>query len=154
DSVVGTTDADMMIFEVSAKVKAATGSTALFEPGVNASATSGPAALPLADRVGFLIVQEFGVPSNGGFFGTAAVVDAVWGLVWSYCTGFSSSSNGNFSAIDGGNYSGAAPVGPGGVGASGFKSATWFPTSLVATSWFVLPLGDSATMNSSDGIRL
>src|SRR5207237_5494664 len=131
DGFVGTTDADLMLFEVARKVTGPGGSTVLFEPGAGAPATSTPLALPLINRVGFLIVEPNNPATNTALFGTAAVIDGASGLAWSYTTNFSSSSvvpNPNFSAIDGGKYSGGAPVGPGGGGTAGFKHATGYPT--------------------------
>jgi len=159
DGDAGTTDVDMMIFEVSRKVVGPGGTTVLFEPGVSAPTTSLPVAFPSANHVGFLIVEITNRVASAFLFGTATVVDMASGLAFSYSTNFFTSSvspNPDFSAIDGGRYSGGAPVGPGGVGFSGFKAASWYPTSMVTTSWFVLPLGDRSTMAPPGlgGIRL
>jgi hypothetical protein len=42
------------------------------------------------------------------------------------------------------------------VGLYGFKNAAWYPTSVVSTSWFILPLSRRATMapGGGGGIRL
>ncbi len=161
DGDVDTTPTDMMIFEANRKVVDASGTTALFEGGTTAPITSAPLAFPVADRVGFLIVEQNIATGLGGAYlaGTAAVIDSGTGLTFSYSTQFTTaaiSPNPDFSAIDGGVYGGGAPVGPTGVGFSGFKAATWYPTTAVATSWFVLPLSTRLIMAPSGGggIRL
>jgi len=166
DSDVGTTAADMMIFEVNRKVTDPTGTTVLFESA--GAVTSTPLALLSVNRVGFLIVETnaafmtAGVGGGPFLFGTAAVVDSGSGLTLSYSTDFSSSTvggavtNADFTATDGGNYVGGVAVGTGGAGFSGMKNATWYPTSLVSTSWFVLPLSTRSVMTpvGGGGIRL
>jgi len=156
-----TTDVDMMIFEVNKKVSGPGGAAALFEPSTGQPITSVPITLPSVDRVGFLIVEPTS-PINAYLFGTAAVVDAATGLAFSYstnwftATGAAGGVNPPFTAIDGGLYAGGAPVGPGGVGFSGFKNVAWYPTSIVSTSWYVLPLSTRSVMSpgAGGGIRL
>jgi hypothetical protein len=154
-----TTDVDMMIFEVNKKVTAPGGKAALFEPGAGAPTTSVPLTLPSADRVGFLIVEQ-NIPGSGAYlFGTAAVIDAAAGLAFSYSTNTFTAfpaANPNFTAIDGGRYNGGIAPGPTTVGFSGFKNVAWYPTSVVTTSWYILPLSTRSVMSpgGGGGIRL
>ena len=152
DGNVTTTPFDMMIFEVNRKVIDASGTTALFEGGNTAPVTSTPLALPTADRVGFLIVEQ-NAASLSFLFGTATVIDSATGLTFSYSTNYLTTATGaglnpSFAAIDGGDFD------FGTVTNTGFKSISWYPVSIVTTSWFVLPLSDRATMSSGEGFRL
>lgn len=166
DGDVFTTDVDMMIFEVNRKVTGPGGSTALFEPGAGVPTppvTSTPLALTINDTQAFLIVEP-NTAKTVFLFGTAAVIDAANGLAASYSTNtltasssapatpyVASGTNPDFTAIDGGVYSGGAPIGPGGVTFSGFKNIAWYPTSVVTSSWFVLPLSTRSTMIPATG---
>ena len=99
--------------------------------------------------MGFLIV-ETPAPVDDSIFGTVTVIDAAAGLAVSMSTAFYSSTiptNPDFSGIDGNT------VLPAPIGATGYKVISWFPTSLVDTSWFVIPLGDRVTMGGGGGIR-
>jgi len=169
DGDVFTTDVDMMIFEVNRKVTGPGGSTALFEPGSGVPTppvTSTPLALTIADVQAFLIVEPV-VAKTVFLFGTAAIIDAANGLAVSYSTNtltatttllspnVASGVNPDFTAIDGGVYGpggqGGALVGPTGVSYSGFKNVAWYPTSVVTSSWFILPLSTRSTMIPSTG---
>jgi len=146
DADVVTTPADMMIFEVGGKVTTDAGTSALFEGGLTAPVTSLPLTFPVAGRVGFLIV-ETNTPVVDSLFGTTTLIDSAAGLVVSLSTDFLSSAiatNPDFSGIDG------AAVLPG-IGATGFKALSWFPTDIIDTSWFVIPLGDRVTMAPPGG---
>lgn len=170
DGDVFTTDTDMMIFEVNRKVTGPGGSTALFEPGAGVPTppvTSTPLALtPGVDAQAFLIVEP-NTAKNTFLFGTAAIIDAAAGLAASYSTNtftatsstinpiVASGTNPDFTAIDGGVYGpggqGGATVGPTGVTYSGFKNVAWYPTSVVTTSWFILPLSTRSSMIPATG---
>jgi hypothetical protein len=181
DGDVLTTDTDMMIFEVNRKVTGPGGSTALFEPGAGVPTppvTSTPLALtPGVDAQAFLIVEP-NLPRTVFLFGTAAIIDAATGLAASYSTntftatgtglspnaagptpGAATGTGPDFTAIDGGVYGpggqGGTPVGTGGVSFSGFKNVAWYPTSVVTSSWFILPLSTRANMipGTGGGIR-
>ncbi len=139
DKDVPTTGQDVVIFEVNGKVKTGTGN-ALFEgPGVPQ-----PLILPVAGRVGLLIVE--GEPTGDltatfGLFGYAIVIDGASGLFWAYSTAFyavNSDSNPDFSEISTEDSNSKAEV-------------TWYPSNIVTTSWYVLPLGTRSAMAA--GIR-
>src|SRR5262249_36056414 len=78
------------------------------------------------------------------------------GLTASYSTNFfTSNANGgpnpDFTAVDGGFSDGGPPFGVGGISVSGFKNFTWYPTSVVTSSWFILPLSNRSTMAPASG---
>ena len=155
DADGSTTATDMMIFEVNRKVTGPGGTTVLFEPGVGAPLTSAPVAFPVADNQGFLIVEP-NAPTGAFLFGTAAVVDTANGLTASYSTNFFTSNanagpNPDFTAIDGGADGAGPPIGVGGVSFAGLKNFTWYPTSVVTSSWFILPLSSRANMAPAGG---
>ncbi len=147
DADVPTTQFDMMIFEVNGKVKTGTGN-ALFE----GTDTSKPLIYPVKDRIGFLIVE--GSPSADltgarNLFGWATLIDAASGLAWTYSTGFYNNfrtSDPFFGAISSSEFTDPETE----------KVVSWFPVSVMTTSWYVLPLGFRSAMAvpGGGGIRL
>lgn len=134
---------DMMIFEVNGKVSEPGG--ALFEGGSTAPVTSGPLIYPLSGQQGFLIVNQ--PAGNDAFlFGWASVVDSASGLTWTYSTSgltrgssLTAGASADFSPIDG----------------SERKFTSWYPQTIVPTSWVVVPLGTRDAMSpvAGGGIR-
>ncbi len=143
DGDVPTTPGDMMIFEVNGKVKTDPPSAVLFEGPL--PDTSGPVVtFPVADRVGFLIVEASagGITGTVHVNGTAAVVDTVSGLTFSYSTAqFNTDS---FTGTDG-NFL----IESDDADTEFFLS--WYPASIVTTSWYVLPLSFRSAMAPSGG---
>lgn len=155
DSEAETTPSDMMIFEVSGKVKTDPPSNVLFE-GAGPD-TSTAVVYPLQNRIGFLIVDQSTSPDGpaGLIYGTAVIVDSASGLTWSYSTNYLNSDifpDPDFSGIDGHTFIVAGDD----FSPTGAKVATWYPASLVTTGWYVLPLSSGSVMASAGGggIRL
>jgi len=138
-TTVGTTPADMMTFEVNAKLTAGS-QDALFEAGGPLTSAI-PAAFVLpAGQTAWLIVEPLGAgagPLNDvvRVWGWAEVIDTVSNLSLAYSThNFANDLNAgaNFT-----NLSGA------------WTAWSWYPTTYVTTSWHVLPLGTRAQMVGS-----
>jgi hypothetical protein len=138
DGDVVTTPADMMIFEVGGKVKTDPPSNVLFEG--TAPVTSTALILGAANNIGFLIVEQ--LASNSVLGGVETVIDAATGLFWSYSTQWSTNTTADFGGIDGNNPS---------EGTFDLKYLSWYPSSIVTTSWYVLPLSTRAVMAPSGG---
>ncbi len=140
DGDVPTTLGDMMIFEVNGKVTEP--GTALFEGGSTPPVTSGPLAYPIAGQQGFLIVNQV-VGADAFLHGWASVVDSATGLTWTYSTSgltrgnaTTASASADFSPID---------------GVSDMKFTSWYPQTIVPTSWVAVPLGTRDAMSPAGG---
>ncbi len=128
DGDAGSSFADVMNFEVNKKVDLIT---------AMGDTTSTPFYYPLLGRVGFLIVE--GIDDCEFFHGWAVVVNAATGLHYAY------SSH---------DLRGSPTIDPSFVGldaGSDFKFTSWYPASLVTTTWYVLPLGLRSAMAPGGG---
>lgn len=144
DFNVTSTPADMMTFEVNGKVTEPGG--VLFEGGAAAPVTSGvPFSLP-AGQTAFLGVEPLGnavaseVVGRIELWGWAEVISTSTNMTLAYSThntGVNDSTNPNFATSNVGNT---------------WHRWAWYPTTMVTTSWYVLPLGPLLTMVNG-GIR-
>ncbi len=143
DGNVVSTPADMMTFEVNGKVSEPGG--ALFEGGAAAPVTSSALTLPVANQTAFLVVEPLGNATASesvaviNVAGWAEVIDTAANMTLAYSTqgfGVNSSTNPNFAT------SGVGTV---------YQYISWYPTSLVTTSWHVLPLGATSSMTPPGG---
>ncbi len=143
---------DMMTFEVGGKVKNSYGGGALFEEAGDSSGgapvgagalTSVPVALPVGNQIAFLAV-EHGTTDSGAdiaLFGWAEVIDTGANLSLAYSTH---------------NFADTGAAFPGGRADFGFLSSgavllSWYPTSVVSSSWHVLNLGIITEMSPASG---
>ncbi len=142
DGNVTTTPGDMMTFEVNGKVSEPGG--ALFEGGSTAPVTSQALQLPVANQTTFLAVEARGQtgPENSNemyLMGWAEVIDTAGNMTLAYSThnfGVNGSTDPNFATSLVGDI---------------FTYLSWYPASLVTTSWHVLPMGALSTMVPAGG---
>ncbi len=143
DGNVVSTPADMLTFEVNGKVTEPGG--ALFEGGAAAPVTSSALTLPVANQTAFLVVEPLGnntaaeISTRIELFGWAEVIDTAANMTLAYSSaglGVNDSTVPNFATSNVGNT---------------WHRWSWYPTSLVTTSWYVLPLGLSSAMTPPGG---
>lgn len=147
DFNVVSTPADMMTFEVAGKVTEPGG--ALFEGGSTAPVTSQVPFFLSSGQTAWLAVEPLG--NNGAaentsraeVWGWAEVVDTAANLTLAYSTNnlsVNDSTNPNFATSGVGNT---------------WHRWSWYPTTFVTTSWYVLPIGAVQTMSpvTGGGIR-
>lgn len=143
-----TTPHDMLTFEVGNKVNDA-GFPVLFEGGSAGTPgpggfTSGAFQLPVANQLAFLAVEPRGHtgPETSyriELFGWAEIIDTTANMTFAYSThnfAVNDSNNPDFSQSDVGDWN---------------HRISWYPTSLVTTSWHILPLGSVSTMTPGAG---
>lgn len=141
-----TTRGDAFIYEANGKVQTDAPSFVLFE----GAAPTTSSALPLlaSGQAGFLIISE-PLGTDAYLYGWETVVDSASGLTWTTSTDFLTAGTaflgdtdplGDFSRIDG-------SLG----GFADRKFTSWYPTSIVTPSWFVLPLSSGSTMAPTGG---
>ncbi len=153
DALVTTTPADMMTFEVGAKIGDGqplfeeAGDTAGFGPG---KLTSTSAPLTAANAIAFLIVDfpaasGVGAPDDADdsntarLFGWAEVIDPAANMTLAYSThDFLNDAN---AAADFSNLSGSV------------AALSWHTAAAVTTSWHVLHLGTKDALAADGGIR-
>lgn len=137
---VDTTPADMMTWEVNAKVNDA-GNNVLFEnPAPNTSWIPGAFVLP-ANQTAWLIAEPLGAGAdeadNVRVWGWAEVIDTAANLNLAYSTHNFANDNDTSVTNDFRNVSGT------------WSSWSWYPTTYVSTSWHVLLLGTRAAMTGN-----
>ncbi len=144
---------DMMTFEVGGKVLNSAGGRALFEEagdagGFGAGAlTSTPVALPVANQIAFLVVEHGGgEPSGNTLFGWAEVIDTGSNLSLAYSTHNFLESGGWFTPGGRANFINLTGAWP-----SDATMLSWYPTSVVTSTWHVLNLGNITDMSPASG---
>lgn len=144
DFTVNSTPGDVMTFEVNGKVTEPNG--VLFEGGAAAPVTSVVPFSLVAGQTAFLGVTPIGtngaaeMPTRIELWGWAEVISTSTNMTLAYSThntGVNGSVNPNFALSDVGNT---------------WHRWSWYPTAMVTTSWYVLPLGPLQTMLGG-GIR-
>ena len=140
DANVTTTPNDMMTFEVGGKVTDA-GNVVLFENA--APVTSTALTLPISNQIAFLIVEPVPVgpqtAAMANVYGWADVIDTAANMTLNYSTTYLNNvtdSDPDFSNLD---------------AATGWRVASWYPTTYVTTSWHILPVGLRSAMAPSAG---
>jgi hypothetical protein len=132
----------MMTFEVGGKVLDA-GNLVLFENAAPVTSTIPAALVVPANQIAFLIVEPVPVgpqvPNMANVFGWADVIDTANNMTLNYSTdklNNSDDSNPNFINLD--------PI-------TGWRVASWYPTTYVDTRWHILPLGARSAMAPMGG---